>query len=221
MSLSINNLLVSIGVSYDAQLKAADNLFFAAAVDFTDPTRPQFGGSVGDSTGASATVGKTTSTGFVSVNNPVSGDPVTVRQISTANGPRYQICDNNGKEIKAESISATGATYQNVPRYVVKADGVVYDLLTQSNSSGVGEWRVCDPLATNGNTGLATNPDIKDITLNNYKRAVGRITFKAKEGATIARAQDDLQRTGTIFQLLTRLLESIQDESKGFSSLIR
>jgi len=219
MGLSINNLLVSVGVAYDAQLKAADNLFFAAAVDFTDPTRPQFGGSVGKSDGSPGTVGNANSTGYVSVNNPVAGDPTTVRQISTANGPRYQICDNNGKEIKAEYISATGATYQNVPRYIVKADGVVYDLLVQSSLNGTGEWKICDPNAVNGGTGSTVA--LSDITLTHYKRPVGRITFKAKEGATIARAQDDLQRTGSIFQLLTRLLETIQDESKSFSSLIR
>ena len=50
MSLSIDNLLVSIGVAYDLQLKAADNLFYAAAVQIDDPSKPMFGGSTGTAT---------------------------------------------------------------------------------------------------------------------------------------------------------------------------
>jgi len=223
MSLSISNLIVSIGVAFDAQLKAADNLFFASGIDFSDPTRPMFGGSVGTIAGVETTIyGTTPAEGYASTQNAVTGQPITVRQIATAEGPRYQVVDESGREIKVESQSTTG-NYRNVPRYVVKADGVIYDLLAPENASGSGEWRICDPNAASGNggTGLATDPGIGAIGLGHYARPVGRITFKAKEGATIARAQDDLQRTGSIVQLLTRLLESIQDEAKGFSSLIR
>jgi hypothetical protein len=223
-SLSVSNLIVSIGIAFDAQLKAADNLFFSAAVDFTDPTRPMFGGSVGDAAGSPTTLG-TTGIGFASANNAVSGDPVTIRQVSTAEGPRYQITDNNGREIKIESASS-GGTFRNIPRYVVKADGLVYDVLAPVTASGTGAFSICDPTMPNGTPGLNSggNPSPgspSGITLDNYARPIGRITFKAKEGATLARAQDDLQRTGSIVQLLTRLLESIQDEAKGFSSLIR
>jgi len=218
--LSVNNLIVSIGIAFDAQLKAADNLFFATAVDFTDPTRPLFGGSLGKSSGVAANLNDTDAVGYLSSVNPISGDPVTIRQIATADGPRYQITDKNGFEIKVEHPSA-GGTYSNVPRYIVKADGIVYDLLTPSTPSGTGKYQVCDPSATNGGTGLSTPPSVSSIGLQYYARPVGRITFKAKEGATLSRAQDDLQRAGSIVQLLTRLLESIQDESKGFSSLIR
>lgn len=207
MGLSVSNLIVSIGVAFDAQLKAADNLFFASAVDFSDATRPQFGGSLGTIDGASTTLANADGAGFVSVENPVAGDPVTVRTISTADGPRYQIVDGNGQEITVEAKGTAGATWDNVPRYLVKADGIVYDVLDQPG--GAGNWT--DP--------TGNNPNI--VTENHYDRPIGRITFKAKEGATIARAQDDLQRTGSIVQLLTRLLESIQDEAKGFSSLVR
>ena len=131
-SLSVSNLIVSIGIAFDAQLKAADNLFFAAAVDFTDPTRPMFGGSVGDAAGAPTTLGAT-ATGYTSSNNPVSGDPTTVRSIATSEGPRYQVTDNNGREIKIESATS-GGSYRNVPRYLVKADGVVYDVLAPKNT---------------------------------------------------------------------------------------
>lgn len=221
-SLSINSLILSIGVAFDAQLKAADNLFFSAAVDFTDPTRPCFGGSIGTSSGAATELYDTTNkgVGYASANNPVSGDPVTIRQISTAEGPRYQVTDGNGREIKVES-QATNGQYRNIPRYIVKSDGTVYDVLAPRTASGAGEYGICDPASINGTPSLATAPNPNSITINHYARAVGRITFKAKEGATLARAQDDLQRVGTIVQLLTRLLESVQDEAKGFSSLIR
>lgn len=228
-SLSVNNLIVSIGIAFDAQLKAADNLFFAASVDFSDATRPQFGGSVGDASGQAIPLypnnagGTNNPSGYASTNNAVSGDPVTVRQITTADGPRYQVTDSNGREIKVEAQSTQG-NYRNVPRYVVKADGIVYDLLAPVNTNGTGNYGINKP-GTNGAQGIdsssGTPPTAANITLTDYARAVGRITFKAKEGATLARAQDDLQRTGSIVQLLTRLLESIQDEGKGFSSLIR
>lgn len=231
-SLSINNLIVSIGVAFDAQLKAADNLFFSAAVDFSDPTRPQFGGSIGSASGSATTLYNTTSqgVGYASANNAISGDPVTVRQISTAEGPRYQITDGNGREIKVESPSTTGS-YRNIPRYMVKSDGIVYDVLSPVTTAGTGQYGISSPTRPNGSPGISNPidpafpldvvPTASQIDIRHFSRPVGRITFKAKEGATLARAQDDLQRVGSIVQLLTRLLESVQDESKGFSSLIR
>ena len=223
-SLSINNLITSIGVAFDAQLKAADNLFFSAAVDFNDPTKPQSGGSVGTYGGAAVQLYDSQSNGYTSTTNPTSGGPVTIRQIATAEGPRYQITDNNGREIKVEA-PGSGGNYRNIPRYIVKSDGIVYDVLAPTLASGAGIYGIANPAVANGSPGLdaaawgARGPN--DITLANYARPVGRITFKAKEGATLARAQDDLQRVGSIVQLLTRLLESVQDEAKGFSSLIR
>lgn len=232
-NLSVSNLIVSIGIAFDSQLKAADNLFFASAVDFSDATRPLFVGSVGDASGQAVKLypndGSGTSTnpsGYASTNNAVSGDPGTVRQITTADGPRFQITDNNGREVKVETQASQG-NYRNVPRYIVKADGIVYDVLAPVNAAGTGNYGIVDtsvvPIGSKGIQGssYAAAPASNAITLQHYSRAVGRITFKAKEGATLARAQDDLQRTGSIVQLLTRLLESIQDESKGFSSLIR
>lgn len=218
--LSVNNLIVSIGIAFDAQLKAADNLFFSTAVDFADPTRPLFGGTLGKASGAATNLSDPDATGYYSSTNPISGDPVTIRQIATADGPRYQITDKNGFEIKTENSSA-GGTYSNVPRYLVKSDGIIYDLLVPATPSGTGRYQVANPALVNGGTGLTTAPTVSAIGLQHYARPVGRITFKAKEGATLSRAQDDLQRAGSIVQLLTRLLESIQDESKGFSSLIR
>ncbi|MBC7472868.1 MAG: hypothetical protein H7263_01155 [Candidatus Sericytochromatia bacterium] len=226
-SLSVNNLITSIGIAFDTQIKASDNLFFAAAVDFTDSTRPMFGGSAGNASGQAVPLypnNTGVSTGYASTNNAVSGDPVTVRQITTADGPRYQVTDNNGREIKVESQSLSGATalYQNVPRYLVKADGIVYDVLASTTISGTGTFGIYDPTdpQKKGISG-SSGPAISTINISTYGRAIGRITFKAKEGATLARAQDDQQRAGQVVQLLTRLLESIQDESKGFSSLIR
>ncbi|MFN8673260.1 MAG: hypothetical protein U0457_14410 [Candidatus Sericytochromatia bacterium] len=219
-SLSVSNLLISIGVAFDAQLKAADNLFFSAAVDFSDPTRPMFGGSVGDPSGNAVALYTTNAVGYASVNNPVSGDPVTVRQISSAEGPRYLITDSNGREVKVENTATANGQYRNTPRYIVKSDGIIYDVLAVQNASGTGAWGIVNP-ASSPPTGLGADPGANAVTLQNYAKPVGRITFKAKEGATLARAQDDLQRTGTIVQLLTRLLESIQSEAQGFASLIR
>lgn len=222
-NLSISNLLISIGVAYDAQLKAADNLFFSAAVDFSDPTRPMFGGSVGDPSGNAAALYSANAVGFASPNNAVSGDPVTVRQISTAEGPRYQVTDSNGREIKVENSSVAGGQWRNTPRYLVKSDGIIYDVLATVGSSGSGQWGISNPGTTpvSGFATAAAAPAPTGLALNHYARPIGRITFKAKEGATLAKAQDDVQKAGTIVQTLTRLLESVQDESKGFSSLIR
>lgn len=219
-NLSISNLLISIGVAYDAQLKAADNLFFSAAVDFSDPTRPMFGGSVGDPSGNASKLYAANTVGFASPNNAVSGDPVTVRQISTAEGPRYQVTDANGREIKIENPSVAGGNWRNTPRYLVKSDGIIYDVLAPISLSGTGVWGIASP-GTSPVTAISPDPGATSLGLNNYARAIGRITFKAKEGATLAKAQDDVQKAGTIVQTLTRLLESVQDESKGFSSLIR
>lgn len=221
-NLSISNLLISIGVAYDAQLKAADNLFFAAAVDFSDPTRPMFGGSVGDPSGNAAALYAVAgnAVGFASPNNAVSGDPVTVRQISTAEGPRYQVTDANGREIKVENSSVSAGQWKNTPRYLVKSDGIIYDVLATQGTSGSGPWGISDP-TTSPVSGLVANPGANALQLTNYARPIGRVTFKAKDGATLARAQDDVSKASTIVQTLTRLLESVQDESKGFSSLIR
>lgn len=233
MSLSISNLLVAVGVAYDAQLKAADNLFFAAAVDIEDPTRPMFGGSVGEITGTAsrlvtANLGAGApgsyvagTRGFESANNGIDGDPITLRQISTADGPIYQIVDGTGNEIMIEDPTL-GSFYSATKRYVVKSDGIIYDCLVHANADGSGDWRVCDPAMAQGYPGLATPSTISNSSTNsNYVRPVGRVTFKAKEGATLARAQDEMSRMGSVVQLLSRLLESIQDESKGFASIIR
>lgn len=231
MGLSISNLLVGVGVAFDAQLKAADNLFFAAGVDFDDPTKPMFGGSTGDSNGnpaslydAGAGSGYLTGTrGYSSVNNGIDGDPITVRQISTADGPVYQIVNSTGTEITIDDPAATGsnATLKATRRYMVKSDGIIYDCLVHANADGSGDWRLSNPGAANGGTGTADINPLPNIDETYYCRPVGRVTFKAKEGATMARAQDELSRMGSVVQLLTRLLESIQDEAKNFSSIIR
>lgn len=223
MTLSLNNLMIAIGIGYDIQLKAADNLFFSAAVDYYQPEKPMFGGSIGDSQGNPRKLYANPADGFTSYNNGIDGDPVTVRQIATAEGPRYQICDGTGKEIMVEKPDADGpgvTHYTTTPRYMVKADGVIYDCLVHSEAGGAGDWAIANPAQPNGGTGLPMG-QYPTITADHYVRPVGRISFKGKDGATLARAQDDLQRIGSIVQLLTRLLESIQDESKGFNSIIR
>lgn len=235
MALSISNLLVGVGVAFDAQLKAADNLFFAAGVDFDDPTRPMFGGSVGDVNGFAQRLTANAlgagapgaynpgSRGFESANNGIDGDPVTVRQVSTADGPIFQLVDAQGKEITVDDASTNGY-YSATKRYVVKSDGIIYDCLVHQGADGSGDWKVADPNAVLGGTGIAAPLTITNdsgVGNSHYVRPVGRITFKAKEGATLARAQDEMSRMGSVVQLLSRLLESIQDESKGFSSIIR
>ena len=224
MSLSVSNLLVAVGVAYDAQLKAADNLFFATAVDPEDPTRPMFGGTVGDQNGnpigfLTGAAYNTEATGYKSVNNGVDGDPITIRQVATADGPRYQVTDGSGKEIMVQDQSFIGM-WSTTPRYVVKSDGIVYDILVHDGAGGTGPWQVCCYTNLNGYPGIAS-PAPATISLDHYARPVGRITFKGKDGATLARSQDELSRLSSIVQLLTRLLESVQDESKGFSSIIR
>lgn len=226
-TLSVGNLLLSIGVGFDSQLKAADNLFFATAVDINDPTRPMFGGAVGNTQGiARRLYDDADSEGFLSLNNGIDGDPVTVKQISTADGPRYMVTDGSGKEIMIEDPSAGGdATLQATPRYLVKSDGVIYDCLVHANAGGSGQWRIADPTQAFGGNGIdaatftGTYNDTVDIT--HYARPVARMTYKAKEGATLARAQDELGRLSSSVQLLVRLLESVQDESRSFTSIIR
>jgi hypothetical protein len=218
-TLSVGNLLLAIGVGFDSQLKAADNLFFSTAIDLDDPTRPMFGGAIGNTTGLARRITDADAEGYVSLNNGIDGDPVAVKQIATADGPRYVVTDGSGKEVMVEDASAGGSPQnQSTPRYLVKSDGVVYDCLVHSQPGGTGQWRVADPAQPFGGTGTAAAAPT--ITIDCYARPVGRITFKAKEGATLARAQDELGRIGSSVQLLVRLLESIQDEARSFSSLI-
>lgn len=219
--MSVGNLLLSIGVGFDAQLKAADNLFFSTAIDIQDPSRPMYGGSIGNArAGLARRITDTDADGFLSLNNGIDGDPITIKQIATADGPRYIATDGTGKEIMIEDPSAGGsAALQATPRYIIKSDGSIYDCLVHSVQGGTGPWRIADPSRPFGGTGLATPPN--PITIDHYARPVGKITFKAKEGATLARAQDELGRIGGSVQLLVRLLESIQDEARSFNSIIR
>lgn len=218
--LSVGNLLLSVGVGFDSQLKAADNLFFSTAIDISDPSRPMFGGSIGNTQGLARRITDADAEGFSSFNNGIDGDPVTIKQIATSDGPRYVVTDGSGKEIMVEDPSAGGsATLQATPRYIVKSDGSVYDCLVHAQAGGTGRWQIANPAQPFGGVGLAAVP--ATITIDHYARPVGKITFKAKEGATLARAQDELGRIGQSVQLLVRLLESIQDESRSFTSIIR
>lgn len=207
MPLSIDNLLVSIGVAYDLQMKAADNLFYAAAVQTDDPSKPMFGGSAGTAAGGAAQINVTPGGGFAdgyfSINNGVEGDPIAIKVVSTPNGPLYKVVDGSGEEIMVEAKSAPGpGTFKGVPRYMVKSDGLIYDVLNIGAGS-VYEMPVANPAASD------------------YDMPVGRITFKAKEGASLTRATDEQQRAGQVVQLLTRLLEGLQEESKAFAQIIR
>ncbi|MGV3524788.1 MAG: hypothetical protein ACO1RX_11200 [Candidatus Sericytochromatia bacterium] len=226
-SLSIGNLLLSIGVGFDSQLKAADNLFFSAAIDISDPAKPFFGGAIGSSQGGLARrLGDADADGFLNTGgdgNAVDGSPVAIKQIATADGPRYVVTDGTGKEIMLEDPSAGGnQSLQATPRYVVKSDGTIYDCLVHSVPGGTGVWRVAsltDPFGGTGDTTFV--PGTTPMTIERYARPVGKITFKAKEGATLARAQDELGRISSSVQLLVRLLEAIQDESRSFTQIIR
>lgn len=220
-SLSVGNLLLSIGVGFDSQLKAADNLFFSTALDINDPSKPMFGGAIGNAPqGLARRITDTDAEGFLSLNNGTDGDPITIKQIATADGPRYIATDGTGKEIMIEDPSAGGSPQlQATPRYIIKSDGSIYDCLVHSVAGGTGQWQVADPAQPFGGQGLATVPS--PITIDHYARPVGKITFKAKEGATLARAQDELGRIGSSVQLLVRLLESVQDEARSFNSIIR
>jgi hypothetical protein len=210
MPLSIDNLLVSIGVAYDLQMKAADNLFYAAAVQTDDPSKPMFGGSGGTAAGGASRVfyngeagGPGSADGYFSINNGVEGDPIAVKVVATPNGPLYKVVDGSGEEIMVEAKSAPGpGNFKGVPRYMVKSDGLIYDVLN------VGAGSVYE---------MPNNAP----TASNYDMPVGRITFKAKEGASLTRATDEQQRAGQVVQLLTRLLEGLQEESKAFAQIIR
>jgi hypothetical protein len=207
MPLSIDNLLVSIGVAYDLQMKAADNLFYAAAVQTDDPSKPMFGGSAGTAAGGSVQVNVTpgggSADGYFSINNGVEGDPIAVKVVSTPNGPLYKVVDGSGEEIMVEAKSAPGpGNFKGIPRYMVKSDGLIYDVLNIGAGS-IYEMPSAAPTPTN------------------YDMPVGRITFKAKEGASLTRATDEQQRAGQVVQLLTRLLEGLQEESKAFAQIIR
>jgi hypothetical protein len=208
MPLSIDNLLVSIGVAYDLQMKAADNLFYAAAVQTDDPSKPMFGGSAGTAAGGASEIfvganAAATADGYFSINNGVEGDPIAIKVVSTPNGPLYKVVDGSGEEIMVESKSAPGAgSFKGIPRYMVKSDGLIYDVLNVGGAS-MYEMPALSPSAAN------------------YDMPVGRITFKAKEGASLTRATDEQQRAGQVVQLLTRLLEGLQEESKAFAQIIR
>jgi hypothetical protein len=210
MPLSIDNLLVSIGVAYDLQMKAADNLFYAAAVQTDDPSKPMFGGSAGTASGGAAgvQVGPGGSAdGYFSINNGVEGDPIAVKVVSTPTGPLYKVVDGSGEEIMVEAkAAAPSGGFKGVPRYMVKSDGLIYDILN------VGAGSIYEMPA--GYVNPLTSASLYDMP-------VGRITFKAKEGASLTRATDEQQRASQVVQLLTRLLEGLQEEAKAFAQIIR
>lgn len=218
MSLSIDNLLVSIGVAYDLQLKAADNLFYAAAVQADDPSKPMFGGYAGTAAGAAAhvtssdtTPGTPAADGYYSINNGIEGDPIAIKQVSTPTGPVYKVVDGTGNEIMVETANSPGpGAFRNVPRYMVKSDGLIYDILDIGGGGGTNPTHYYMPA-----------PDADSVNPNHYDMPVGRITFKAKEGASLTRATDEQQRASQVVQLLTRLLEGLQEESKQFAQIIR
>ena len=201
MPTAVQNLLISIGISYEAQLAAARNLFFAAAVDKDDPTRPLFGGEAAKNGEAIDALAKNDGT-YVSTQNIIDGSPLTVLSTSTASGQDYKIVDEFGNVIK--TFNSGAATV----RYRVDKEGNVLDGLLRDTA---GAWQE--------NIGGPDNP----VTAwdDAEERMVGRITFKPFEGAALASRQDELGRIGAVVNLLTQLLESIREGDKGAVNLIR
>jgi hypothetical protein len=177
--------------------------------------------------------------GFAADFNALEGDPVSIVKTMTSDGPIFTVQKYDGTGIIPVEDPSLGTTapYSTVARYIVKADGVVYDLLSlqdtdtvTANPGATGpyrHWQVNGPTpgSTLGTYVSGSNtylpPAATTLTAANYNRPVGRMSFRPKEGASAAVIQENLGRAQSTLDLMSRLLRSLHDEAKGpFSNIV-
>lgn len=256
--LPTNNLVkLAIGAGHAKRVALADQLYFPVAVDLFNPALPMMGGYVGNrsgqsqrltSAGAGGNIG-----GFGADFDGLSGDPVAVIQTMTSDGPIFTLKRYDGRgditvedpRLNPDGASGTGNDFSTVARYLIKADGYVYDLLQMTgsdtanldpNAANFGgpyqHWALATD-AINGtgtylDTGNATGdyqytPSLTNaqITKAHYLRKVGQISFRDKQGASSGAIQEQLTRIQSTLDSMTRLMRSLHDEAKGpFANIV-
>lgn len=253
-----NNLAkLGIGAAHRMRLELADQLFFPVLVNISNPSQPMYGGYMGNRSGQSTRLtaaervnpGPTplpgiagNTGGFGADYSPLDGDPVGTVKTITSDGPIFTMQRYDGKGIITVedpringSINPTDPRfdYSSTPRYIVKADGIVYDLLelrgdepAPDQTAANGPYRHWEfaadgngyPAGTyDGPTNTYTPNDAflpGNITEDMYIRPVGLISFRDKQGASSGAIQEQLQRAQSTLDTMSRLLRSLHQESQ-------
>ncbi len=251
MSIAPTNNLAKLGISaaHAMRLELADQLFYPIAVNIFNPSQPLMGGAVGNRGGQAQRLssgGPAGNTGGYAADfTGLEGDPVAVVKTMTSDGPIFTLQKYDGSGILTVEEAAlrtnqpvpAAQDYSTIARYVVKADGKIYDLLnmagtevtvvnpTPGSPAPNGPYRHWEVNAPGGSYDPGTNtytpPNPNTITLNHYTRAVGQISFRPKEGASSGAIQEQLTRAQSTLDTMSRLLRSLHDEAKGpFSNIV-
>lgn len=266
MRIPSNDLVkLSIGAGHRRRLELADQLFYPVAIDLLRPGNPLSGGYVGNRGGRGVRltdVGPGGNTGGMGADYSfLEGDPLTVVKTNTSDGVIFTLKNYNGKGVVTveDSLAAPPEAgfndYSSVPRYIIKADGGIYDLLelrgtdtnvTDPNAAGFNgpyqHWELAaEPPGDNsvnignpypappaqpqpiGNSNPAGGdyfrytPSIAPDAINesHYTRLVGHVSIRPKEGASSSVIQEQLTRTQTTIDTMSRLLRTLHDEAKG------
>lgn len=270
MSITPTNNLAKLGISaaHAMRLELADQLYFPIAVNILNPSQPMMGGTVGNRNGqprrltGNGVVGTNTrdgdgpggnTAGYGADFNGLEGDPVSVVKTTTSDGVIFTIQKYNGSGIipvedPTLNNAVTGSppvaanhNYTTVARYIVKADGVIYDLLSATGNDSApanpapgGPWHhwqlAADvtPTYVPGTNTYTPGSDAQGVALNantiverHYMRPVGRISFRPKEGASSGAIQEQLTRAQSTLDTMSRMLRSLHDEAKGpFANMV-
>lgn len=151
--------------------------------------------------------------------------------------------DNNGTVDASDTPPALPgaiALLKGTPRYIIKADGIIYDCLEMRSSDnsqikptpggGYQHWEfaaAAGPPTFYNSTDNTYDAQAALTSLGgnlaaaHYTRPVGRISFRPKSGAGAQVIQDHLGRAQTSLDALSRVLRSLNDEAKGpFANLV-
>lgn len=249
-----NNLAkLGIGAAHRMRLELADQLFFPVLVNISNPSQPMAGGYMGNRSGQSirlTSAGIAGNTGgFGADYSALEGDPVGTVKTMTSDGPIFTMQRYDGKGIitiedarinGAVNPSAAQYDYSSIPRYIVKADGIVYDILelkgndpapnAAANTPGpYRHWAFAAEGKANpaggtfgtgtyvgGTNSYTPHGDFlpENITKDMYTRPVGLISFRDKQGASSGAIQEQLQRAQSTLDTMSRLLRSLHQESQ-------
>lgn len=251
MSITPTNNLVklAIGAGHATRVELADQLYYPVAVDLLNPAQPMNGGYVGNRSGqatrltAGGAAGNTG--GYGADYSSLSGDPVAVVKTMTSDGPIYTVKRYDGRgdvTVEDPRLGSTGGAYDytTVARYIIKADGYIYDLLqltdqdtpiTDPNSAGFAgpyqHWELATDVQNGTGTYTSTTnlyqPSLTNaqITEDHYLRKVGQISFRDKQGASQGAIQEQLTRVQNTLDTMSRMLRSLHDEAKGpFANMV-
>lgn len=251
MQVPSNDLVkLAIGAGHRRRLELADQLFYPVVVDLLRPGNPLSGGYTGNRGGRSVRLtdgGAAGNTGGMGADfSFLEGDPLTVIKTNTSDGIIFTLKNYAGKgTITVEDpnlapnavLTALDRDYSTIPRYMIKADGGVYDLLalrntdtteTDPNAAGFNgpyqHWELAaDPAPVYNPATNVYTPGLqaRNINASHYTRLVGQVSIRPKEGASSSVIQEQLTRTQTTIDTMSRFLRTLHDEAKGpFANIV-